>query len=87
MAKETRPLIARLEERQSFTNIGAVCVLLLLVFQVFMFAAFFGSAKNAIQEASIGTLWIAVNVFLGTGVLAGRRRDYRVLREPTPDTD
>jgi hypothetical protein len=85
MAKETRQLIATLEERQSYTGGGAFCLFLLVAFQLLMVMAFFGAAKSAVQEASIGTLWIAGNILLGTGVLAGRKRTYRVMREPPPD--
>ena len=60
MAKETRELIATLEERQSYTVLGALSGVALVLFQFIIITAFSVAAKSAVQEASIGTVWIAV---------------------------
>jgi hypothetical protein len=78
VANEPRRLIATLEERQKFRRIALV---LLLLFQFVMVWAF-STTKSAVQEASIGTIWITGNILLGIGVIVGRRRTYHVLREP-----
>jgi hypothetical protein len=86
MAKDNRPLIATIEERTIFSSGGSVAVILLFVFQVLIIFAW-GSTKSAVQEASLGTVWIAGNILLGIGAIIGRRRSYRVLRELGRDVE
>ena len=59
MANEPRRLIATLEEHQRFSNGGQNALILLLIFQFVMLWAFFIATRSAVQEASVGTLWIA----------------------------
>jgi hypothetical protein len=83
MADKTAPPsieIARIEETVRFSTGGTFALLGLIAVQFLVFAAW-SSAKSAVQEASLGTLWIALNVLLGIGVIVGRRRTYRVLRD------
>ena len=80
MAKDNRPLIATIEERATFSPGGSIAVVFLLLFQFGIILAW-GSTNSAVQEASLGTIWIAGNVLLGIGAIIGRRRSYRVLRE------
>ena len=58
MANEPRRLIATLEEHQRFSNGGQNALILLLIFQFVMLWAF-SVTRSAVQEASVGTLWIA----------------------------
>jgi hypothetical protein len=80
MKEDTRQLIATLEEQSKFTGNGILALVLLILYQLAMVGAI-GSANGAVQEAAIGTAWIAGNVLLGVFVIVGRRRTYRVMRE------
>jgi hypothetical protein len=73
--------IARIEEIADYSVFGVLCVFGLLIFQVFGILAMV-DATNYMQKAAVGTMWIAANVFFGIGILAGRRRHYRVTRDP-----
>jgi hypothetical protein len=75
--------IARIEESADYSVLGALCVFGLLIFQVFAVLAMV-DATSYMQKAAIGTMWIAANVFFGIGILAGRRRNYRVFRDQQP---
>lgn len=76
--------IARLEERVSLSTGGGIASVLLMLHNVVMFVAFFISAKSAIQEASLGTMWIAGNVLWAACMMLGRRSTYVVTREVQP---
>jgi hypothetical protein len=80
----SRAEIARIEERVELSGVGRACVFFLLLSQVAVFIGY-GSLTSSVQEAAIGTLWIALNVLFGIGVLAGRRSTYRVLRDQSLD--
>ena len=84
MATETRAVIATLVEDVRFTTGGALALIGLALFQLGVVLAF-GGMKSAVQEASLGTVWIAINILLGIGVINGRRRTYRVLRDVNPN--
>jgi membrane protein implicated in regulation of membrane protease activity len=76
--------IARIEERTVFSLGGAAAGVLLVLHNFGMLFAFIGGAKSAVQEASLGTVWIAGNVLWGVCAIIGRRRTYRVLRDQSP---
>lgn len=80
---KTRDEIARIEEITLATAGGTLAMLLLVLHNAGMLAIFMGT-KNAIQEASLGTLWIAGNVLWGIGVIVGRKRTYVVTRDIQP---
>lgn len=80
-AIKNKPLIATIEEHTDFTWRGTVAAIALVIFQ-FIVVAGFGAAKSAVQEASIGTVWIAVNVLLVGCAIMGRKRTLKVYREP-----
>jgi hypothetical protein len=69
-----------------FTSGGLIAVLLLVLnnFTMLLWIFVFGT-KSAVQEAAIGTMWIAGNVLWGASAIIGRRRTYRVLRDQNPD--
>jgi hypothetical protein len=75
--------IARLEEITVFTGLGIVALILLILHQAAM-VIWMTVARSAVQEASVGTVWIAGNVLLCTLLVVGRRGTYRVLRDPAP---
>jgi hypothetical protein len=75
------PLIATVEEQITATTVGTLSVVLLLLNHVGMIFAL-SAANGAIQEAAIGTVWIATNILLATGAVVGRRRTYLVRRTP-----
>jgi hypothetical protein len=77
--------IARIVEQVWFSGGGLIAVILLMLHNWLMFYLFFAATKSAVQEASLGTLWIAGNVLFGVGAIIGRRRTYRVLRDQNPD--
>lgn len=80
---ETHPdQIAQIDEVATFSAGGAIALIALILFQILMVLSFFGTAKSAVQEAAIGTLWMAGNVLLCTGIIVGRTRSYRVFRTP-----
>lgn len=77
--------IARLEEESvHMTGPGIFSAILLTLHNFLMLVLFVGAARSAVQETSLGTIWIAGNVLFGACMLAGRRRTYRVLREQPP---
>jgi len=77
--------IARLVEDVGFTTGGTIAVFLLILHNCLMFYLYVGATKSAVQEASIGTIWIAGNVLFGIGAIIGRHRTHRVLRDQNPD--
>ncbi len=79
-----RQEIARIEERVSLSGLGGLSSVLLMLHNVVMAIAFFVSAKSAVQEASLGTMWIAGNVLWGVCMMMGRRSTYVVTRQIDP---
>lgn len=76
--------VAQIEERVSMTGGGVFAIALLVLHNLFMVLMFFGTAKSAIQEASLGTIWIAGNIVWCTCTILGRKRTYFVTREEIP---
>ncbi|MGB9366480.1 MAG: hypothetical protein WCE79_10745 [Xanthobacteraceae bacterium] len=72
--------IARIHEDIQPTAGGSFSVVLLVLFQIGMAFAFLSGAQSAVQEAAVGTVWIAGNILLGLCVAVGRRRTYYVTR-------
>lgn len=86
MAKWTPPPrteIARIDEKATMSGGGVVCMVLLILHQIGIVFAF-AAANGAIQQATVGTLWIGGNVLWGIGIIVGRARTYRVTREESP---
>jgi hypothetical protein len=63
---------------------GVFAGILLALHNLIMAVGYFTGARGAVQEASIGTIWIAGNVLWGVCVLVGRKRIYVVTREEQP---
>lgn len=76
--KEKTTVVATLEENSRFTAGGQLALVILLLFGIFVA---FAATKNAIQEATVGTIWIAGNILFCTGAIIGRKRTYQVLRK------
>jgi hypothetical protein len=77
--------IAKIVEQVWFSGGGLIAVILLMLHNCVMFYLYLVATKSAVQEASIGTMWIAGNVLFGVGAIIGRRRTYRVLRGQNPE--
>ena len=70
--------IAFIEERVRFSAGGLVAEVFLILHNVGCLLFFMG-VKSAVQEASVGTIWIAGNVLWGVCAIIGRRKTYRVM--------
>lgn len=78
--------IARIEEDARLSGGGIAAGLLLALNNLFFGALLVFGSANAIQQASLGTAWIALNVLWGVCMLEGIKRTYIVTREaPPPD--
>lgn len=76
--------LARIDETVTLTGAGAFSGVLLVLHNMFMGALFLFGTRSAVQETSLGTIWIAGNVLWGVCMLMGRKRTYRVLRDQKP---
>lgn len=79
IAQPVKPPLATIEERISFTAVGIVSLLLLILHNAAV-VIWLAKSTTVIHEAAIGTMWIGGNVLWGLGVALGRRRTYRIDR-------
>ena len=80
-AKKKASLDQLIYEDARFSAGGGIAAGLLVLFQLAMIVGL-AAQKNAVQEAALGTFWIAINIVLGCGAVIGRRRSYRVYNIP-----
>lgn len=73
--------IARIESTTTLSNGGVFCAVFLALHNILMILVYLGGARSAVQEASIGTVWIAGNILWGVCMMMGRRQTYIVTRE------
>lgn len=71
--------IAEIREQITFTPGGRICLIFLVLNTLLCGFGWF-ALNGAVQQAAVGTAWIAGNVLWGLGAALGRRRTYTVYR-------